>query len=65
MSEQFHKVDTQGLAVGGGLATLTVITLNEWVAIITIVYFAIQIVIALPKMIDSIKKLWRLYGGRK
>lgn len=67
MSDQLHTdpVNTQGMVVGGGLAALTAITLNEWVAIITIVYFAVQIVISLPKLISSIKFLWKTYVSRK
>lgn len=65
MSEPVQTIDKTGMAVGGGLAGLTAITLNEWVAIVTIVYFIIQIIIALPKLFDSVKTLWRKYGSRK
>lgn len=67
MSEPLHidPINTQGMVVGGLLATLTAITLNEWVAIVTIIYFAVQIIISLPKLISSIKFLWKTYVLRK
>ncbi len=64
MSDYQHKVDTTGIAVGGTLATLTAITLNQWVAIVTLVYFTFQCIIALPKMLDALKTMWGRYGWK-
>lgn len=60
-----HEIDTTGLTVGGILAGVTAITLNQWVAIATLIYFIFQILISLPKAIDTIKILWARYGRRK
>ncbi len=56
-----HKLDTQGWVVGGGLAGLTALTLNQWVAIATLVYFLIQIVISMPKLIFTLHTIWNKY----
>lgn len=60
-----HKADSIGMTAGAGLVTLTAITLNEWVAIVTIVYFVIQILISLPKLISSMVTLWNKYVSKK
>lgn len=44
------------IAVGGGGALLYGLTLNEWVAILTIAYMVLQIGLLLPKYYGMIKK---------
>jgi hypothetical protein len=51
---------------GGRLAAEGVIgvsvwglTLNEWVAVATLVYFVIQIIILYPKLEKTVKDIWR------
>ena len=60
-----HEVDKLGLGIGGVLAGITAVTLNEWVAIVTIIYFVFQIVISLPKLFDTLVILWGKYVTRK
>lgn len=46
------------IGVGAGLVAATGFTLNEWVAIITILYFALQIGLLVPKYRDAFTN-WR------
>lgn len=46
------------MAGGAVLTTLTGITLNEWVAVLTIVYFILQIGLLVPKYI-LMYKTWK------
>ena len=46
------------MAVAGGGATFAMLTLNEWVALATLVYVILQIGLLIPKYIDLYKK-WR------
>ena len=64
MSEATHEVDKLGLGVGGFLAGVTAVTLNQWVAIVTLIYFIAQIVISLPKLFDTMVILWGKYGRK-
>lgn len=65
MNEPVHKADTMGMGFGTVLAGLTAITLNQWVAIATLVYFIIQVLISLPKAIDTVGVLRTRYGRPK
>lgn len=57
------KTETIRLAGGGVVITVWGITLNEWAAILAIVYTLINILILVPKLIDLLKRAWRsLYG---
>lgn len=53
-----HQVETGRMAIGAVLAGITAITLNEWVAIVTILYFVINIFIALPKAVAAFRSLF-------
>jgi UDP-N-acetylmuramyl pentapeptide phosphotransferase/UDP-N-acetylglucosamine-1-phosphate transferase len=55
MAGQGHEVDHGGLFIGGIMAGVTAITLNQWVAIATLIYFVVQILVSIPKVIDTIK----------
>ncbi|WP_234646013.1 hypothetical protein [Dyadobacter sp. CY356] len=46
------KIAIAKMGVGAGGAVLYSYTLNEWVAIITIFYLLLQIVLLIPKYID-------------
>lgn len=60
------KVETARLSVAAGGLMLYGITLNEWVAIATLIYLFIQIVVLLPKAVESVRVLIRkLRGFRK
>lgn len=54
---------TEALRIGGGISLVTIwgVTLNEWVAILTIFYMGIQIILLSPKVYKmvagGIKKL--------
>ena len=56
---QQHDVDVGAavakMGVGAGGVVWYSLTLNEWVAVVTIAYFVIQIVILLPKLFATIK----------
>lgn len=42
------------IATGGGLLTLYGFTLNEWVAVVSIVYFLAQIFLLMPKLYRAV-----------
>jgi hypothetical protein len=48
----------EGLRAGIGAAGVTVygMTLNEWVAIVTLIYLTVQILILLPKVCTTVKR---------
>lgn len=56
-----HKVDGGGILLGGIFAFVTAITLNQWIAIFTLIYFIFQTFISLPKVIDTAVLLWVKY----
>lgn len=60
-----HDEKMAALKMGGGVAGLTIygITLNEWVAICTILYFVLQIGLLLPKYWYGLRRWWRGRGG--
>ena len=49
---------TEALRIGGGGALITIwgLTLNEWVASLTIIYMIIQIILLAPKAIELIRR---------
>ena len=51
--------------IGGGAALVTIwgMTLNEWVAIITFLYFVLQIIILAPRTFQIIKAAWKRLPG--
>ena len=53
-----HEQKIAGLKMVGGaaLTSATAITLNEWVAIATLLYFVLQIGLLVPKYIELFKK---------
>lgn len=56
----------EGARLTGATAVVTAygLTLNEWVAAMTILYLLIQMIVLLPKAFRSIHVLWRkLFGG--
>jgi hypothetical protein len=59
------KVESLRISGGAVLVTVWGITLNEWVAIITIFYLALQIIILFPKMISTLKSLRKKLPGAK
>lgn len=63
-----QHVDTKIEVARTGFAAVGVtvygLTLNEWVAIITVIYLAVQIVILLPKFCGTLKNfIKRIRGG--
>jgi hypothetical protein len=58
MLDNENKVAGMKMAIGGFLSGMTVVTLNEWVAIVTIAYFVLQIGLLVPKYIKMFKG-WR------
>lgn len=58
-----EKTEAARLAGGGVVITVWGITLNEWAAILAIVYTLINIVILLPKLIELVRRVWgKLHG---
>ena len=53
-----EKIETARVAGAGIGLTLYGITLNEWVAIATLIYLGAQIIILAPKAFKTIKS-WR------
>jgi len=53
-----EKIETARVVGAGVGLTLYGITLNEWVAIATLIYLAVQIVILTPKACKTVKT-WR------
>lgn len=69
-----HQMKVEGARIAGATAGITLygITLNEWVAVATIIYLAVQILILLPKAYDTMmpwihrRAAWlRSLGGKK
>ena len=58
MVDNEQKVAALKMSVGGVLSGATVITLNEWVAIVTIAYFVLQIGLLMPKYVAMFRR-WR------
>ncbi len=58
------KVEALRIGVSASVVTIAGLTLNEWVAICTIVYFVIQILILSPKALKIVRdyvraiKIW-------
>lgn len=53
-----EKAAAVKMAVGGGGALFYGITLNEWVAILTILYMILQIGLLLPKYYAMAQRWW-------
>lgn len=53
------KVETARLSVAAGGLMLYGITLNEWVAVATLIYLLTQTVVLLPKAVESVRVLIR------
>lgn len=47
-----EKIAIAKMGVGAGGAVLYSYTLNEWVAIVTLFYLLLQIVLLIPKYVD-------------
>lgn len=47
-----EKIAAVKMGVGAGGAVLYSYTLNEWVAIVTLFYLALQIFLLIPKYVD-------------
>jgi hypothetical protein len=56
MIDHEQKVAGVKMTFGAFLTSATAITLNEWVAICTIIYFVLQIGLLVPKYIELWKK---------
>lgn len=52
------------IGVGAGLAAATGLTLNEWVAVVTILYFVLQIGLLVPKYWGAFHT-WRVKRRRR
>ena len=46
------KIGVAKMGVGAGGAVLYSYTLNEWVAIVTLLYLSLQIILLIPKYVD-------------
>ena len=57
------KVESARIGGGAVLVTIWGITLNEWVAIITLLYLVLQIIILVPRSIQNIKAGWKKLPG--
>jgi len=51
-----EKAAAVKVAIGGGGALIYGLTLNEWVAVFTILYLVLQIGLLMPKYYEIIKK---------
>lgn len=56
MDTNEQKIAGVKMAGGAVLTSATAITLNEWVAIATLLYFVLQIGLLIPKYLDLWKK---------
>ena len=56
MLESEYKIAMGKMGTGAVLASATVVTLNDWVAVVTILYFVLQIGLLIPKYISAFKK---------
>lgn len=56
------RIAAAKMGVGAGGAVLYSLTLNEWVAIITIFYLLLQIGLLVPKYYEAISKY---YAGKR
>jgi hypothetical protein len=59
MADTEQKIAGLKMTGGAFLTSATAITLNEWVAIVTICYFVLQIGLLLPKYWDLAQKKWK------
>lgn len=51
------KVESARIAGGAALVTIWGVTLNEWVAVATLLYLALQIFILCPKALKTIREI--------
>jgi hypothetical protein len=58
------KVETARLGAAGVAVTIYGLTLNEWVAIATLVYLAVQILILAPKAFITVSEWGACLRGR-
>lgn len=49
MQDAQHKVDALKMGIAGGGTAASFLTLNEWVALATLIYVLLQIGLLLPK----------------
>ncbi|GEM_PF-2300136 len=59
------RVEAARIGVGAGMLTVYGLTLNEWLAMITIVYFVVQFFIMMPKVFETIGNLRTWLQARK
>lgn len=62
-SEINEKIESARIAGAGVGLTLYGLTLNEWVAVATLIYLAAQIVILVPKAYRTLKDI-RQWGSK-
>jgi len=69
MSQVDGKTEAVRIGLSGAVITFAGLTLNDWMALATIVYLAIQTLILLPKAVNivqnGIRWLKALYQGDK
>lgn len=55
------EIKDTALRMGGGgvMAMMSALTLNQWVAIFTIIYFLLQIGLLIPRYIEIFKEIFR------
>lgn len=53
MQDHQHKIDALKMGIAGGGTAATFLTLNEWVALATLIYVLLQIGLLIPKYIKA------------
>jgi len=64
MDNADEKIAAVKIAIGGGGALIYGYTLNEWVAVITIVYMVLQIILLLPKYYEIMHRTYRRWRSK-